>query len=126
MMAELEKTKSYIENNYPEIVEEICKYAVYFASFTHGMPAVANDILMIFWRVFNPKFFDDLGFTQCFYNQETNTLEEDNIIRRIEHILSHSKKRHSQIQFNIEKLDFSSKLDFAVSFIGEFQHLKYD
>ncbi len=126
MNSELEKTKSYIENKYLDIVEEICKYTVYFSSFSYGMPAVANDFLMIFWRVFNPRFFNDLGFKHSFYDVETNTINKENIVNRIEHILSHSKKRHTQININIEKLDFSNKLDFAVSFIEQFQHLKYD
>ncbi len=126
MNSELEKAKSYIENNYLDIVEEICKYAVYFSSYSYGMPAVANEILMVFWRVFNPVFFADLGFKQSFFNTNTNTIDKENVVKRIEHILSHSKKRYPMGQFNVDKLDFSSKLDFAVSFIGQFQQLKYD
>ncbi len=126
MNSELEKTKSYVENNYLDIVKEICKYTVYYSSFSYGMPAIANDFLMIFWRVFNPQFFDDLGFKHSFYDVETNTINKENIVNRIEHILSHSKKRHTQININIENLDFSNRLDFAVSFIEQFQHLKYD
>jgi len=126
MNAELEKTKSYIENNFPEIVEEICKYTIYYSNFSYGMPAVANDILMIFWRVYHPEYFHELEFTHNFYDSETKSLHKENIIKRIKHIVSHSKKRHPNIQFNTEKLDFSSRIDFAISFIGEFQHLKYD
>ena len=126
MNTELGKTKSYIENKYIDIVEEICKYTVYFASYSYGMPAVANEIIMVFWRIFNPDFFNDLGFKQSFFNDKTNTIDQENVLNRINHILSHSKKRHPMLQFDVNKLDFSSKLDFAVSFIGQFQHLKYD
>jgi len=123
---ELEKAIWYIENNHPEIVQDICEYILSYINFSHGIPAVANDMLLILWRLLNPEIFDELGFKHHFIDHDTKKPDVDNIKKRIAHIISHSKKRHGRIEFNAERLDFSSRINFAISFFKEFKNLNYD
>ncbi len=126
MQDELEKVKWYVENKHPEIVRQMCEYIISYTGYTFGMPSVANDLLMIVWRVFNPEFFAELGFTHHFYEPENNKLSAESIKKRIHTMVSHSKKRHVRISFNANNLDFNSVNDFAISFINEFQNLNYN
>lgn len=124
--SELGKKESYIDNDFMDYAEEVCKYVIYYACFFYGLPTVAHNILLVFWRVFSPDFFHELGFKQAFYNDKTDSLNEELIKSHINQIINISKKRHPKIAFTPDNLNFTNKLDFAISFIEEFQHLNYD
>jgi len=126
MQDELEKVKYYVENKHPEIVRQMCEYIISYAGYSFGMPAIANDILLITWRVFNPELFLELGFAQQYYNHETKKFNAEAIKKRINRLVDQSKKRHSDIDFNTNNLDFSGINEFSISFIEEFQNLKYN
>ena len=126
MQDELDKTKWFIENKHPEIGREMCEYIVSYSCYSYGMPAIANDILMVAWRILNPEIFKELGFTQQFYEPETKKFHIDAIKKRINALISHSKKRHEKISFNSNSLNFNSLNEFIFSFIDEFRNLNYD
>ncbi len=126
MQDELEKVKYYVENKHPEIVRQMCEYIISYAGYSFGMPSIANDILLIAWRVLNPELFMELGFTQKLYDQKSKKFNTEAIKKKINTLVGHSKKRHSNIDFNVNNLDFSSINDFAISFIDEFRNLKYN
>ena len=126
MLDELEKTKWFIENKHPEIAREMCEYIISYSCYTYGMPAIANDVLLIAWRVLNPEIFSELGFTESFYNPENKTFNTEAIKKRINLLVNNSKKRHIKISFNTNNLNFNSLNEFISSFINEFQNLNYD
>lgn len=124
--SELGKKESYIDNDFIDFAEEVCKYVVYYACFFYGLPTVAQDVLLVFWKVFNPDFFNELGFKHTLYDNNTDSLNKESIKNEITKIIKLAKKKHPQIAFSSDNLNFSNRLDFAISFIEEFQKLNYD
>ncbi len=126
MQSELDKLKWYIENNHPEVVRQMCEYIISYSCFTFEIPAIANDLMMVSWRIFNPEIFTDLGFSDQFYNNEQQKFNEELIKKKINAIVKFYRKRHPNIQFNPDNLNFENLNQFAISFINEFQNLNYD
>lgn len=126
MQDELEKTKWFVENKYPDVVRQMCEYIISYSCYSFGMPAIATDLMMVAWRIFNPEIFTELGYSTQYYDVENQKFNVDVIKKRIKLHVNHSKKRHPNIQFNSNNLDFSNINQFSISFINEFQNLNYD
>lgn len=123
---ELEKVQVCIDEGTADNALEICEYILSYSSFTFGMPAVANDLLQVIWRVFYPSYFNELGFTDEYYSNETYKFYIELTKVKIDNIISDAKKRHARIKFKLGNLDFSDKLKFIISFFDEFQKLNYN
>ena len=90
------------------------------------MPAVANDLLQVVWRILYPEYFNELGFLDEYYSVANSDFNIELTKAKIETIISEAKKQHSKMKFKSGNLEFSDKLKFIISFFNEFQSLNYD
>ncbi len=123
---ELNKVNNYVSENKDELAFAHCEYILSYASFTFGMPSVVNDLLQVLWRIFYTSYFKELGFVDEYYAEETQMFNSELTTAKIETIINDAKKQHPKIKFKTEKLNFSDKLKFAISFFNEFQNVNYD
>jgi len=122
----MKQTNDFIAGGQLDDAFENCEYILSYSSFSFGMPAVANDLLHVVWRIFHTSFFKDLGFVDEYYLEEDRKFNVELINAKIRTIISNAKKQYAKIKFKPENLDFSDKLKFSVSFFNEFQRLNYD
>ena len=113
------------ENNKEEIIVNF-EYILSYSLFKFGMPAIANDLLQIVWRVLYSDYFKDLGFIDELYSEKSKTFNTEYIIAKVKLLIIDAKIQHSKIKFNSANINFENKLKFVSSFFNEFINLNYD
>jgi len=88
------------------------------------MPEVAKELLMLFFQSLNSDFFTSLGFDNTLYDETTSQFLKGRIIQEIENINRKYSVIYPQFSFDFSELDFSSKEDFAYTFLFEFKNLQ--
>ena len=83
-----------------------------------------KELLMLFFQSLNSDFFTSLGFDNTLYDETTSQFLKGRIIQEIENINRKYSVIYPQFLFDFSELDFSSKEDFAYTFLFEFKNLQ--
>ncbi|MCR4560454.1 MAG: YbjN domain-containing protein [Bacteroidales bacterium] len=113
-----------VKKRMKHLVVPMCEYIVGIHLYKHGMPEAANELLLLFWRVLNPDFFFGLGFENVLYNETVSQFLKGRIIQEIERINAKYSNIYQGFSFDFTELDFSSREDFAYTFLFEFKNLQ--
>lgn len=113
-----------IELRQDNLIIVMCEYIAGLHLYQHGMPAVATELLLIFWRVLNSEFFYGIGFHDTLYNENVQKFAEDRIIEEIDAINRKYSERYPGFAFDITNVDFGSLEDFSYTFLIEFKNLQ--
>ncbi len=113
-----------IKQRQKKLIVPICEYIVGIHLYQHGMPEAAKELLMLFFRSLNSDFFTSLGFDNSLYDDTTSQFLKGRIIQEIENINRKYSVIYPQFSFDFSELDFSSKEDFAYTFLFEFKNLQ--
>lgn len=103
-----------------DLVTTMCEYTAGLNHVHHGMPAAAQELLLIFWRVLNQDYFDALGFDDEFVNTNTETPAAIKISHEIDATIKKYSKVYPSLTFNTANLDFGTLAGFAYTFLKEF------
>ena len=106
------------------LVVPMCEDIAGVHLYKHGMPEAANELLLLFWRVLNPDFFYGLGFENLLYNENSSQFLKGRIIQEIENINAKYSGVYQGFSFDFSELDFSSREDFAYTFLFELKNLQ--
>ncbi|MCQ2974294.1 MAG: YbjN domain-containing protein [Bacteroidales bacterium] len=112
-----------LDANRDDLVIVMCEYIVGLNNVHHGMPAIAQDLLLVFWKVLNPEYFKGIGFVNEFYNFSNQKLNAIKISDSIGNIVKKYSKEYPELIFNTANLDFGSMSDFSYTFLREFSTL---
>lgn len=123
---EIEKINWYRERKHYDIQLIICEYIVASSYFSQGLEPVIANIFHIFWQVLNFKYFEELGFKEKYCNSANEQLNPTVIQSEIEKIIIAARPNYPKLQFNYKKLNYSSKHEFATSFLYEFLNCDFD
>jgi len=123
---EIKKAQACIDEIKIDDALEICEHILSYSSITYGMPAIANKLLHVVWRVLYPEYFKELGFSHEYYSAVKAQFNIELTKAKIENVIDDAKKQHVKMKFKLENIDFNDKLKFMLSFFNEFQSLNYD
>ncbi len=107
----------YKENNYEAIAEAIPGYIVGNCLFNYAVPKAILEFFKLYYRVMELEYFSQLGFKNEYYNSGSKKLNPRKIKKSIKDIIQANKHLYYNLNPNIGLLNFSSKLDFARSFL---------
>lgn len=122
---EIKKVDWYRDNNYPDVQQAVCNYIVAYSKFYFGMDAPVYDLLEIYWKATNDKYYKELGFWADYYNSETKTFKKSKIENDITKIISQSKRKYPNLDFKTHLLKFDSLANFSTSFLIELEKLNF-
>ncbi|MGH2575539.1 MAG: hypothetical protein ACRDFC_07560, partial [Ignavibacteria bacterium] len=116
----------YIDNNKEDIALIIIDYIIGYCLFSYGLakPTVNLFHLLIFIR--NRDYFNELGFTEKYYDSLQNKFDEGAVKDKIDQILKEGIEQYPNLKFNADNLKFDKMINFARSFITEIQTLNYN
>ena len=117
---QLDMVEECVDARREDLVVVVCEFLVGSHQFHQGMPQIATDLLLVFWRTLNPEFFVGLGFEEVFYDSQTQKLKAMKISEEIDRIIRYYSKYYKGLSFNTANLDFGSQANFAYTFLQEF------
>jgi len=120
---EIQKIYWYESNDYKNIAQTILEYIVGYSCFTFGSLPIINQLFMIFWKIMNKEFFDDLKIKKLPF--EKDKISFFLISQRITSINSTASSIFPKFFFNIKHLNLDNKFEFAKSFMHEVINLDF-
>ena len=105
-----------------DLVVVVCEFLVGSHQFHQGMPQIATDLLLVFWRTLNPEFFVGLGFEEVFYDSQTQKLKAMKISEEIDRIIRYYSKYYKGLSF-LQILTLVRKPILHIRFCRSFVHL---
>ncbi len=123
---EIKKVDWYKENNYPDVQQAVCDYIVAYSEFFFGMDAPVYDLLEIYWKTTNDKYYKELGFWADYYNSNTKTFKKAKIEDAISKIVSKYKYKFPHLAFKTHILKFDNLANFSTSFLKELEKMNFN
>ena len=106
-----------------DLVLVMCEYIAGLNHAHHGMPVIAQELLLIFWRVLNQDYFEGLGFKGGLVDTKSQALAAIKISDEIEAVIKKYSKGYQGLTFNTANIDFGIMPNFAYTFLKEFAAL---
>ncbi|MFT7604250.1 MAG: hypothetical protein ACI8VT_001824 [Saprospiraceae bacterium] len=107
----------YKENDHQSIAKAIPGYIVGNCLFNYAVPKVVLDLFKMYFMVMEPDYFDQLGFKNQYFDSESDKFSARKIKKEIRDIVQANKQLYYALHPDIGLLKFTSKLDFAKSFL---------
>lgn len=119
LIEKLRIAQSYKDNNNNELQLTICEFIVAYLHFSFGMPAPYYEYFNIFWQITNPLYYSELGFSNKFFNMNSNLIRITAVESEIYIITASYKPEYPKLNFNVTNLEYKSLNDFAHTFLKE-------
>ncbi len=112
---ELPNMQWYQDNGYEEVALAIPGFIVGHSLFNYSLPEPDRELLMLYYQIMEPGYFEDLGF-DLRYLKGTD-LNKHEIVGAIQFIKQSWDKKYPDMNPDTANLDFSSTPHFAKSFL---------
>ncbi|MBA3899281.1 MAG: hypothetical protein H0X62_03575 [Bacteroidetes bacterium] len=123
--AETEKIKWFRDNSLPKIEIAAYQYISGYCFYNFGMYEPCVKLLHLLMQIFNPDFFEEMGFKEEYYNLKTGAFGQEAIEEEIIQIMKEGRKRFPHLMFLVANLRYDSQGDFCDSFFKEFDFLNF-
>jgi hypothetical protein len=109
------------ENHAMAVYEQMIGYSLYFLGI---FPAVKS-LLILFYRIFYPEFFEEMDIKSNFYNRETGKFNRSAIEKQISAIISKERKSYPYLSFLLYNLRYETPSQFSFTFLNEITYLNF-
>lgn len=109
------------EKNTVAVYEQALGYSLYFL----GIYPAVKSLLLLYYRIFYPAFFEEIGIRSDFYNSETKKFNKRAIEKEISSIISKERKAYPSLNFLTYNLRYESQSRFAFTFLNEITYLNF-
>jgi len=116
----------YRDNSYPQVANNVMEYALSFSQYSYSLPKPLSDLILLFMQINYRAYFEALGFTVPYYDQQGNQFNPEAIRERIEEITETWKAKYPKLQFRLDTLKFNNLVTFNSSFSTEITFLNFD
>lgn len=114
----------YKENKYPDIAMHILEYGLSYCQYSYSLPRPVTELFTLLMQISYYAFFEELGFQQKYYNGSDFRIPE--IKRTVSGIVSMYKEKYPLLNFDVERLNFSSLLEFSTSFMRQIEEFNFE
>ena len=116
----------YRDNSFPHIANNVMEYALSFSQYSYSLPKPLSDLVLLYFQINYRTYFEALGFTVPYYDQQGNQFNPETIRERIEEISETWKAKYPKLQFRMDTLKFNNLVTFNSSFSTEITFLNFD
>lgn len=116
----------YRDNNYPFIATQVAEYGIAFCQYSYSLPKVITEFFHLFMMINYAAYFLSLGFTESYYDPQTNQFNSLSIINAIKEIQDRWKDKYPHMDFKTQNLRFDNMVNFDFSFTNELEFLNMD
>jgi hypothetical protein len=111
-----------LQQNHDVLALAVPQYIAGFALFHYAPPKPARDLFHLFFKVTEPDFFKNLGFSEV-YTDEQGRLDKRAIQLAIKSIAEQNRALYPNFKPDLLQLDFASLTLFAKSYIAMIKDL---
>ncbi|OWY23562.1 hypothetical protein C7N43_26635 [Sphingobacteriales bacterium UPWRP_1] len=122
----LQDAKEYKRRKQLTIAHGVVEYIMHYCLFHYGMPQCIRELLHVGIRVLNGTYFEALGFTEQFFNPNTNSFDKPAIKHCVSAIGKRALKDYPLFDFDVKNLDYRSATDFVYSLLLEIANCNYN
>ncbi len=115
--SELDSMDWYKDNKHLKTALAIPGYIIGYCMFYYAVPRPVRELFHLFYEITNPKYFKSLGFSDIYFDTQTDTFNKKSIRRAIDQIASRNRKNYPKLNPAVASLSFRSPLDFAKSYL---------
>jgi hypothetical protein len=123
---ELPNMDWYESNKHDTVALAITGYIVGFSLFSYALPKAERALLWFYYRVFEPDFFAELGFTPTYFNAETGIFDQKEIKSAIQKIIEGAIEVYPKLAPDYAILDFKTPVKFARSYLLLLKQLDFE
>ncbi len=116
----------YQENKHPEMAAKISEYGIAYCQYSYSLPRPITEFFLLFMMFNYPEYFEALGYSIPYYNQENKELNKEAIIQAIVAIEKDWKTKYPSMKMKKEKLDFKNKTALNLSYTTEIENLNLE
>ena len=118
--------KWYKDNNHPEIASQIVEYALTYPQYTYSLPRPLTEMIQIFMEVNYPEFFLSNGYAYTLYDPASKRFQIGELEGEMGRIVKRWRGKYPSLNFPKEKIDYTDRLNFNISFIAMIAEINFD
>jgi hypothetical protein len=122
---ELPNMDWYEENKHDKVALSVTAYIVGNALFNYALPKPVKDLLELYYRIFESKYFTNLGFLPPCFDGEKNVFNQKEIKNTIRQIVDSSKDKFPNLAPDFTQLDFSNPCRLARTYLLMIKNLDF-
>jgi hypothetical protein len=107
----------YEENKHEKVALSVTDYIVGNALFNYALPKPVKELLELYYRVLESKYFTDLGFLPSLFDESKKIFNQKEIKSAIRLIIDTSKDKFPNLSPDLGHLDFSTPCRFARTYL---------
>lgn len=123
---ELPNMDWYEANKHEEVALAIPGYIIGFALFSYALPKAERALLAFYFMIFEPTFFETLGFTPTYLDKKTGVFDQKAIKNRIREIVESALAEYPKLVPDYAALDFKTPTKFARSYLLMLKKLDFE
>ncbi len=114
---ELPNRDWYEQNGHPSVALAVPSYIVGHALFTYSLPKPDRELLGLYYKIFEPRYFKSLNYTPQYMDAETGIFDQKAVKTAIKTIIDGHLEKFPKLLPDFTLLDFKSKSKFATSYL---------
>lgn len=114
----------YFDNGHHVVCDAICGYIVGFTLYSYAMPEPIKELLTLFYKITERKYFNDLGFKDIFY-KSNGQLNKTEILKAFKNICQFHELKYGKIILETKYLDTSNLLAFKRTYIHMIKNMTF-
>jgi hypothetical protein len=122
----INNVKWYIENKYEDIAVVIYEYIAGYSLFNYGLTKPDNALLRFVLNITTQDYFNEIGFTEKYYDGETKKFNEELVKNKIDGIIKEGNAQFPELKFTSDNLKFDSMTAFLRSYYNEIVNLNFN
>lgn len=115
--SELHNMDWYHDHGYSSVALAVPSYIIGYALFNYAIPQPDREFFHLFFRITEPDYFRQLGFSPDFYDTATQQFDRRAIRRAIEDIVDAYRPQYPRLRPAASRLRYQSLADFARSYL---------
>ena len=122
---ELPNMDWYEENKHEKVALAVPAYILGNALFNYALPQNERAWLKLYYRIMEPQFFKELGFTPSYFNSENGAFNVKEIKNAIRILMADGKEKYPNLLPDLRLLDFSTPCRFARTYLIMLKNLNF-
>jgi hypothetical protein len=119
---ELPNMDWYQDNGFPEVAQAVPGYIAGYALFNYAVPPPDRDLLELYYRVCEDKYFQSLGYKQQFLDRDGRPARRA-IRAAITDLTDRHRDAFPRLRPTVSQLNFDNLMDFGRSFLRMIREL---
>ena len=122
---ELSHMDWYEENKHTKVALAIPGYIVGNCLFNYALPKPARELLELYYRITESRFFTALGFTPQYFDDTKDVFNQKEIKNAIRKLVENGKEKFPMLSPDVNTLDFKNACKFARTYLIMIKNLDF-